>query len=235
MREASESRKREKKLEPWEKWLDLAIRIEGQIISDLIKEFQIRWDILGGNIFDIRQYETTVAAGKVRLITQSPGHHEIGSELIDLFDKAKESIYVASLYVSHPEIIAALCRAAKRGTNVVFTYPAKFNDIEVSVRIIRHFTKKMLEAGVHIYENNNRKVHTKLSIIDSNFAVIGSANMNYRSMVHDYELSLLIEDQELALELETRTFQSYLRDSEKISSEIAGGLTIFDKLTIPFS
>jgi len=235
MREASESRKKGNKPEPWEKWLDLAIKIEGQIILDLIKEFQIRWEILGGASIDIWQDENTTSIGKVRLLAQRPGHHEIASELIDRFNKAKESIYVASPYVSHPEIIAALCKAAKRGTKVVFTYPAKFNDIDLSVRIIRHFTIKMLEAGVHIYENNNRKVHTKLTIIDSSNAVIGSANLNYRSMVHDYELVLLIEDQELVAELETRTFNIYLRDSEKVTSAIGSGLTIFDRFSIPFS
>jgi len=54
-------------------------------------------------------------------------------------------------------------------------------------------------------------------------------------MIHDYELSLLMADQKLALELERRAFRIYLKDSEKVTSGIPGGLKIVDRFALLFS
>jgi len=235
MLEAVTSRIEHAEPETWEKWLDTALSFRGELMPALIEEFRIRWEMMGGQHFKNRSSNIVKKGIKARVLIQRPGHHEIASEILNIFNKAQESINIACPFVSHPEFINALCRASSRGVNVNFVYPEKYNEMRISKRIIEYYSKDLIESGINIFANNKRMIHTKIITVDSRLSIIGSANLNYRSAVHDFELNLQIKNKVFAKEINQRVFKKYFEDSDLLKKEKLHKLSFFDRALLPFS
>lgn len=235
MVEAAKSRIENSDPEPWEKWLDTAIKFKGGLISLLIEEFQFRWEMLGGESFKVSSSDNGMAGNRARVLSQRPGHHEISAELLRLFNLAQKTINVACPFVSHPQLINAFSEAASRGVDVNFVYPGKYNDMEISRRIINYYIRDIYNAGVNIYENNTRMVHTKVITVDSKISMVGSANLNFRSAIHDFELNLLVEDEKLTKEINRRVFDNYFRSADLLEEPESQKLSSLDWAVLPFS
>ena len=94
-------------------------------------------------------------------------------------------------------IEAALRNAAKRGIEVCLLVPRK-GDPAVAGWATRAMYEPLLAAGVRVYEYLPRKLHAKTSVIDGEWAVVGSANLDHLSLYVNQELMLVAHDRSLA-------------------------------------
>jgi cardiolipin synthase len=222
--------------EAWEKWQDTAVLVKGPIVRELSHTFNLRWEILGGSPIEVTTNPPQLAGDTpIRMLNQSPGRAEISTGLVELMDNAEDEIYLAYPYVSHPVLLEHLKTASRRGVRVTFIFPGDYNNVAISRRLLRLLSEDLLESGIHLYESNNRMNHTKLMIVDGRHISIGSHNFNYRSVLHDQELNLFIDDQELAQEFIDQVFIPYMQQSDELQEPYELRWNLLDYIILPFS
>jgi cardiolipin synthase len=206
--------------EPWWKWHDGLVRFEGQIVRDLACVFRERWRLGGGA--DFRPLPATepvdprgVRIESARIIKNEPSSrpNAIRLELCAQIAAATSSIFLENPYTYHPAIIEALLGAKARspGMRITLVVPARgWNDNQYAQDAQEHHYPALLEAGIEVFEYQNHFTHLKLCTFDERFAIVGSANMNFRSLEDDkdFECCVLVEGAEFARQInrEVRDF-----------------------------
>ena len=141
---------------------------------------------------------------------------QMATALVELFDQAERELIIVTAYlIPTPELEAALLRAEARGVQVrILTNSLRSNNHLSAHSAYRKHIKRLVEAGVDLHEvrvfakDRGRYMehpvklkrlglHAKFALIDDQFSVIGSANMDPRSLRLNTEMGLLIESPEL--------------------------------------
>jgi cardiolipin synthase len=136
--------------------------------------------------------------------------------LNDVLKHAKKSITVIMAYFApDDELIINLCEAARRGVRVRLILPAR-SDIHVMVILARSFYSRLLEAGAEVYERRGAVLHAKGLVVDHRYTMIGSANLDYRSIESNLEISSIIDSPDFAKQVD-RLMDHDIRFSRKIS------------------
>ena len=119
-----------------------------------------------------------------------------------LFSSARKSISLTMAYFApHDDLIDALCDAAKRGVKVRLMLPAKC-DVAALMVAARSFYETLLTAGVQVYERQGVILHAKTLVIDGQISMVGSTNLDYRSIEYNLELSALVRSVEFGRQME---------------------------------
>ena len=95
---------------------------------------------------------------------------------------------------------SALLISAKRGVETHLVLPAR-NDSKLVQAASKSRYAALLNAGVQIHEFNGGLLHAKTMTIDRDIALIGSANLDRRSLDLNFEVSMLVYDTDFASEL----------------------------------
>jgi len=115
-----------------------------------------------------------------------------------LIHNAKTSIQMTMAYFAPDDLLVAeLCRAAKRGVKVELMLPG-CSDVKVLLIAARSFYDLLLSAGVKIYERQTVILHAKTIVVDGHISVVGSTNLDYRSIEFNCELSMAVRSNEFA-------------------------------------
>lgn len=233
----AEQREQEELPEAWEKWVDVAVRIDGEVTAAITREFDIHWAVMGDHRLPEHEQARAVKDGTVRVqpLHQHPGHGEISAAVVAQIDAAKSTIYAASPYTSYPPILNRLMAASRRGVKVVIVYPNQHNDVQLSAKLFQRHIADLLAAGVVVYENNLRMAHYKVMVVDAQVSLIGSFNLNYRSFKHDFELNVAIDDAAFAQAVMQRVFETALHMSQQVHDYPRRRLTPFQWILEPFS
>lgn len=221
--------------EAWEKWLETAVLVEGLAVRQLVEEFNNRWEIIGGKTIPAESIPLESGQIGVQVLSQRPGNEEIAVSYMELIRGARESIFISSPYVSYEPALQLLMQAASRGVKVVFVFPGEFNDTPISTRIFRAYTRDLVPAGVQVYENNERMIHSKVMVVDNRWTTIGSFNLDHRSFNHDFEQNLVVDDSDFASEVIERIFEKYMSISTLLIAPYTRRLNLFERLILPFS
>lgn len=96
--------------------------------------------------------------------------------------------------------------AARRGIDVRLLVPRKDN-VALTRWAARYAYANLLGAGVRIYEYLPRVLHAKTALVDRDWAMVGTANLDYRSLFLNYELNLVSQDPDLWRQLRSQFFQ----------------------------
>jgi cardiolipin synthase len=88
-------------------------------------------------------------------------------------------------------MINALCAAALRGVEVKLVTP-HIPDKKIIFAITRSYYEKLQKEGVKIYEYTPGFIHAKQIVCDDKIAMIGTVNLDYRSLIHHYECAVLL-------------------------------------------
>jgi cardiolipin synthase len=135
-----------------------------------------------------------------------------------LFSSARKSISLTMAYFApHDDLIDALCNAARRGVKVRLMLPAKC-DVQALMIAARSFYETLLTAGVQIYERQNVILHAKTMVIDGLVSMVGSTNLDYRSIEYNLELSTLIRSPEFGRQMEA-LFDNDVRFAKRIRAK----------------
>ena len=141
------------------------------------------------------------------LLASAPSAHSpLAPFLRELVRSAAYSLDLTIAYFApSDDLIAELCRAAVRGVNVRLMLPGK-SDVPV-VRVAAHaFYDSLLSNGVEIWERQSAMLHAKTMCVDERVSVVGSTNLDYRSIEFNCELSAVIRSKEFGRQM-TRLFQ----------------------------
>jgi cardiolipin synthase len=133
-----------------------------------------------------------------------------------LFRQAKSSIQLTMAYFApDDELVDSLCRAAKRGVKVQLMLPSEC-DVQALLIAARSFYAKLLEAGAEIFERQGCVLHAKTMVIDGRLSVVGSTNLDYRSIEYNNEISAVIRNEEFGRQMQA-LFANDVRFAKKIS------------------
>jgi len=174
--------------------------------------------------------EMTDPRAAVRFIRSRPREREdfIYQAYLFLFQSARESILIENAYfVPNGPIIEALKQARARGVDVtVITNSMATNDVEGMQPVTRYFYLPLMEAGVSIYEwqgdhPGHGSLHSKFAVIDGRVSVIGSFNLDPRSIYLNSEDVVLIDSEKAARELEAYAREVDMKNSARVSMEQA--------------
>jgi len=142
----------------------------------------------GVNLFD-----TPEGAGQLGILASVPQRHSpLRPFLNRLIRDARKSVMLTMAYFApHDDLIEELCRAARRGVRVQLMLPGR-GDVKVLMIAARSFYETLMTAGVQIYERQGAVLHAKTMVIDGLISMVGSTNLDYRSIEFNLEVSTLI-------------------------------------------
>jgi cardiolipin synthase len=95
--------------------------------------------------------------------------------------------------VPSDDLLHAICTAAQRGVDVSIILPMK-NDSMMVNWASKAFFGELLEAGVKIYQFEDGLLHTKSILVDGQLSLVGTVNLDMRSLWLNFEITLVIDD-----------------------------------------
>jgi len=215
-------------------WVDASVRLTGPIVRELHAIFIQDWfmdsgedlsEILKESIdFDDSGFSTQLMA-----TGPNSNNHALSQLLQTAFFSARRELVITTPYFSPDDSTeSALIISAKRGVDTHLVLPAR-NDSMLVAAASRSRYAKLLNAGVHIHEFEGGLLHAKTMTIDGEIALIGSANLDRRSLDLNFEVSMLIYDTDFASEL--RFLQtSYIEQSQQVSVDLPSQWSISQRL-----
>ena len=106
---------------------------------------------------------------------------------MNVINQAKKYIYITTPYlIIDNEMMTALCLASKKGIDVRIITPG-IPDKKLVFLLTRSYYRQLLEAGVRIYEYTPGFIHAKSFVCDDEIAVVGTINLDYRSLYLHFE------------------------------------------------
>lgn len=208
----------DKKLRPWR---DTHLRLKGQAVWFLQERFLMDWSY--ANEIDVDQRVEASNLEKFFPGCQSPGHlgvqivsggpdtseSPLKSGLLTMIYAARRNIYLQTPYFSPDgSIMDALRVAARSDVDVRLMLPS-LNDHWLSQMSALGYARQALEAGVRVFLYQGF-LHAKAVVSDGLVASIGTANINNRSYLLDFEVNAFIYDAQFAADYE----QVFERDQE---------------------
>lgn len=151
----------------------------------------------------------------VQVIPSGPGMPEeiIHQVLLQSIYQAKRSICITTPYfVPSESLIFALCSVAMRGVDIDIIVPDK-NDSLMVEWASRSFFGELLHAGVKIHRFKGGLLHTKSVVIDQHHCLIGTVNLDMRSLWLNFEVTLAVDDIRFTQEL--NQLQSHYMDHSR--------------------
>jgi cardiolipin synthase len=128
---------------------------------------------------------------------------------------ATQRLWLTNAYFApNKEFRAALIAAARRGVDVRLIVPS-FTDSGLILNASRNTFEELLAGGVRIYEQRYALLHAKTAVIDSALSMVGSANLDMRSFLHNNEVNAVIIGHDFALKLEA-VFEHDLKDTREL-------------------
>jgi phosphatidylserine/phosphatidylglycerophosphate/cardiolipin synthase-like enzyme len=221
--------------EPWWKWHDGLARFEGSIVFDLDRIFRERWRLGGGADFRSLDAVTPsaprgIGVRSARVIKNEPSSrtNEIREAFLDRIRSAERSIFIENPFLYHPAIVDALVGAKRERPllDVTVIVPAgEWTPNKLTYDAQQHHYAAYLDAGLEVFEYQNHFSHLKLATFDMRWVIVGSANLNFRSLEDDkdFEACVLIDSEELARNMDREVRAEDIRWSRRIAPEDVQG------------
>jgi len=179
-------------------WRDVQAEVTGSVVRTLHEVFADDWFFATGE--RISEHAVPLRDAKFPMHVIVGGADRINEpmlkSIVSLLSEATTRVWIATGYfVPDGVLLAALELAAGRGVDVRLLVAEK-NNYPWLVIAGRSYYDELLNAGVRIFEYTAGTHHAKFAVADGQWAMIGSANLDYRSMRLNFELSLLFHSPE---------------------------------------
>lgn len=181
-------------------WKDTAILVKGDAVWSLTIMFLALWNGISRKkenddyLNFIPSSKFTYNDGYVAPYTDYPLDDEsVGRNVyLNIINRASEYVYIMTPYlVPDTLLIGALENAAKSGVDVRIIMPG-IPDKKIVYMLSQSYYDVLLKAGVRIYEYTPGFVHAKVFLSDDTTAVVGTINLDYRSLAHHMENAVLL-------------------------------------------
>ena len=217
-------------IEKYGRWKDAAVMLEGEAVRPLTILFLEMWSILRESEFEkflSVPPHSVPAKGFAAPYGDCPLDGERVGEMvyIDLLNRAKRYIHIMTPYlILDGELETALKFAAERGVDVHLILP-HVPDKKFAYALAKTHYKSLLDSGVKISEWLPGFVHAKVFVVDDSEAVVGTINLDYRSLYHHFENAVWMKDTACipAIEKDFQKTLEFCRDVEPTRESIWEG------------
>ncbi len=221
-------------------WKDTAILLKGEAVWNMTVMFLAMWDYLKGVEEDFSLFNPHMTGlgemceerqGYVQPFADSPLDHEPVGETVylNLIYKAKKLVYITTPYlIIANEMVKALCTAAKGGVDVRIITPHKWDKRLVHM-VTQTYYKLFIESGVKIYEYTPGFMHAKTFVVDDIYGVVGTINMDYRSLYLHFENAVWLYKTPSVLEMKN-DFLNTLKVCKEMTLKDLDDLKWYSKL-----
>ncbi len=179
-------------------WKDASVLISGEAAKSFALMFLKTWYLanpIDDNIADfLPEVSAEYSSSFVQPYADSPLDNENSGEqtYLNIISRATDYIYITTPYlIPDNELITALSLAAKSGVDVRIITPAIPDKWYVHM-VTRSFYPELVNNGVKIYEYTPGFIHSKTVVVDGKCAVVGSVNLDYRSLFLHFECAAFI-------------------------------------------
>lgn len=195
-------------------WKDMAIKLEGEAVKSFTLMFLQMWNVAEQGSEDYARYikkdwqSVPGNSGFVMPYGDGPTTEENLAETVylDIIHQAVKYVHIMTPYfIVDNAMLDALQYAARRGVEVSIIIP-HIPDKKAVFAISRTYYPDLLAAGVKVYEYEPGFVHGKIFTSDDEKAVVGTINMDYRSLYHHFECAAYLYRNETVMDVE-RDFQ----------------------------
>ena len=210
-------------------WKDGGIRLSGDAVKGLIKLFLSGWELTTGEFSDAdRQlldkvapdepsdggYYLVYGSGPAPIYPRSNGKNVF----LNRINQAERYVYITTPYlIIDYDLTEALRSAAIRGIDVRIITPGIPDKKRIKI-MTKSSYPYLIEAGVKIYEYAPGFIHEKTLVSDDKYAVVGTINFDYRSLVHHFEDAVWMYGSP-TVGVAKEEIMKTLSDSERISFE----------------
>ena len=205
-------------------WRDTHVRLVGPAVDGLAAAFAQNWAETGHPLAEEPDLfpehdEPGSTVVQVARGSASVGWNDMATVFRVMLESARDRITMQTAYFAPDQTFEDLLTGAvARGVSVDVLLPGPHADKRVCQLTSESMYERLVDAGVRIWAFQPSMMHAKITTIDGLAAVIGSANMNRRSLSHDEEVVLSVFDQRIAKELEA-DFLDDLERAELIEPE----------------
>jgi cardiolipin synthase len=198
-------------------WRDTHMRLEGPAVAELQRVFIEGWDFAAEEDLRGASYFpplSSIGPLAVQVIPSGPDMElkSIRQIYFAAILRAQKRLWIASPYfVPDAGLRDALCLAGHLGIDVRLLcqfHPDKW----IPFFAARYYWADVLEAGVKVYQYVHGMMHSKVVLVDGEWASVGTANLDNRSLYLNFEVNCLIYSAPAVAELET-AFRTDLKDS----------------------
>lgn len=182
-------------------WKDTGLMLKGPGVENLTVMFLEMWNAFeknegsyGDYVPDKYDEAGTENDGYVLSFSDTPLDDENISEsvYVNILYQARDYVYITTPYLAIDSSLQnALCSAAKRGVDVRLITPG-IPDKKIVYRLTRSYYAPLIRAGVKIYEYTPGFIHAKSYVCDDRLGVVGTINMDYRSLYLHFECGTLM-------------------------------------------
>jgi cardiolipin synthase A/B len=200
------------KLTPWR---DYHLKITGESVQDLQKEFLRDWQDSTKSLLMNQDYFPIQSNGHSNIQFIPSDGVTLEGDFLKLIQKAQHSIFIGTPYFIPSKILfAELLHAIKRGVRLTILVPC-ITDHPLVQEASYHYFRILLKAGANIHQFTNGFYHAKLFLVDEEICDIGTANFDKRSLFLNYEMNCYIYDPHIIGRVKT-IIEKDLLDSKKM-------------------
>ena len=217
-------------------WKDAGLRITGSAVRSFTLMFLQMWNV-GETEQDFKKYVDIIpkkerTAGYVMPYADSPlDNDKVGETVyLDILNRASKYVHIMTPYlILDGELENALKYAAMRGIDVKIILPG-IPDKKVAYAFAKAHYRRLLEAGVKIYEYTPGFIHSKVFVSDDVKAVVGTINLDYRSLYHHFECGTYLYECGVIKDIE-KDYKDTLKVCSEVTFETIKKEKIFYKVT----
>ena len=206
-------------------WKDTAVMLKGEAVRSFTLMFLQMWNVTEKQPqFDVMQQYPAISQPKAEGYVIPYGdcpldHDKVGERVyMDILNRATKYVHIMTPYlILDSEMETALCFAAERGVEVKLILPG-IPDKNAPYALAKMHYASLLDSGVQIYEYTPGFVHAKVFVSDDKEAVVGTINLDYRSLYHHFECATWMYGVPCIGEIE-EDFESTLLKCRKVTKD----------------
>ena len=201
-------------------WRDTGFRVRGPVVDGLRAAFATAWvqtphPLVGAHDRFPPQAAAGETAVQVLRPASQPGWNEALVAIVALLQTARDRVDISTPYARMPyRLLEALTATAERGVRVRLLVPGPHVDHPLARLQGDHHRDQLLDGGVELWCYQPSMLHAKVVTIDGRRSMVGSVNLDARSLVLNEQVALLIDDAKTTSALE-RDFEDDLSHSEQ--------------------
>ncbi len=183
-------------------WRDTAVRLQKIDLRPLQQAFEAAWSYVPFSKQLKRIFHPTYQHNSpIRLNSSHHARRLLYKNLLRRIAKSKQRIWIINAYfIPNNFLLKKLKDAARKGVDVRILLPYK-SDHLIMPWASASFYEKLLKAKVRIFEYQPNILHAKVIMLD-NWFMLGSSNLNHRSLLHDLEVDVVIQSPQSKQQLE---------------------------------
>jgi len=212
---------------------DVMVRVTGNVVLQAQALFLTSFRAHGGPLpSDLSRYFPAQAEPgtiPIALVQVAPGGFQSATQAIrHLIDNAQTRLDIMNPYVTDAELIDRIEAAARRGVAVRIVVSQTSNNAQASAAFKQHY-RRLLDAGIDIYEYPGAVVHAKLVVADET-VLFGTVNLDAWALYRNYEVAMVARDADTVALFEERVLEPDIAKARPAELDTSGGARLRNRI-----